>query len=391
MKKQLLCTSAIALGVAAAAPASAQDWDVSWGGFMNAHVAFVDHGGNTGTSDFDGLKTFTTGEIIFTPSITADNGLTFGANVQFEAQNGGGRNLDPGPGDATTISDTRIDETYVFISGDSFGRLMIGAENSAGYIMSTGAPSVGGIGVNSPSISAFLPLSGVVPFNFRQAGVSSFTEVAGNNDINRITYITPRFNGLQFGVSYAPNNNGGQGAAGGFGATNSGQIADNSTATLEDIWDIGVNYSQTFGTTSVAASARYGEGSGVVAGSGDADVWAVGLNIGFGDFAVGGSYAENDNGNGTFGSDQEGWSLGASYDMLGPWAFSFDTYQGTVDGAGTGGADAEYQAYQLAGSRELAPGVAWDIYLVYAEGSDKGDSTQDQDGTVLGTAIKLSF
>ncbi|WP_371226910.1 porin [Roseovarius sp. 2305UL8-3] len=382
MKKQLLCTSAIALGVAAAAPASAQDWDVSWGGFMNAHVAFVDHGGNTGATDFDGLKTFTTGEIIFTPSITADNGLTFGANVQFEAQN---------QTTSTTRLNSDIDETYVFIDGDAFGRVLIGAENSAGYIMSTGAPSVGGIGINSPSISAFLPLSGVVPFNFRQAGISSFTEVAGNNDINRITYITPRFNGIQFGVSYAPNNNGGNGGAGSFnGGT---QIADNSTATLEDIWDIGVNYSQTFGTTSVALSARYGEGSGVGART-DADVWALGFNVGFGDFAVGGSYAENDNGSGAAGNqgvDQTGWSLGVSYDMPGPWAFSLDTYQGEYDNSGTGGADEEYQAYQLAGSRELAPGVAWDIYIAYAEAKDKGNSALDQDGTVLGTAIKLSF
>jgi len=370
LKKHLLCTSAIALGVAAAAPASAQNWDVSWGGFMNAHVAFVDHGGFTGTTDFDGLRTFNTGEIIFTPSITADNGLTFGANVQMEAQNV-----------------NNIDETYIFIDSDSFGRLLIGSENSAGYIMSTGAPSVGGIGVNSPSISAFLPLSGVLPFNFRQAGISSFTEVAGNNDVQRITYITPRFNGLQFGVSYAQNNNG-NANAGFFGG---GQIADSSLATLENIWDIGVNYSQTFGTTSVTASARYGEGSGVAVASPDADVWAIGLNIGFGDFGIGGSYAENDNGNGFYGADQEGWSLGVSYDAPGPWAFSLDTYQGEYTGSGTGGANEEYAAYQLVGSRDLAPGVAWDIYLAYAEAKDKGAPAVDTDGTVLGTAIKLSF
>lgn len=380
MKKHILSTSAIALGVAAAAPAAAQDWDVSWGGFMNAHVAFVDHsaGAANATTDLDGLKTFNTGEIIFTPSITADNGLTFGANVQMEAQN-----------------TNNIDETYIFVSSDTFGRLLVGSENSAGYIMSTGAPSVGGIGVNSPSISAFLPLSGVVPFNFRQAGISSFTEVAGNNDVQRITYITPRFNGIQFGVSYAQNNNGNANAgfAGGV------QIADNSVATLEDIWDIGVNYSQTFGTTDVALSARYGEGSRVtpVAGQSDPSVWAVGFNVGFGDFGVGGSYAENDNGNAAgsaasiFGADQDGWSLGVSYDMPGPWAFSLDTYQGNYDNSGTGAADEEYQAYQLVGSRDLAPGVAWDIYLAYAEATDKGNAANDDSGTVLGTALKLSF
>ncbi|MFD1157254.1 porin [Roseovarius aestuarii] len=376
MKKQLLSTSAIALGVAAAAPASAQSWDLDWGGFINSHVAIVDHsaGAATAGSDFDGLKQFSTGEIIFSPSITLDNGLTFGANVQFEAQNnvGGAAN--------------NVDESYIEIKSDTFGRVVLGAENSAGYLLSTGASAVSSLFINSPSISAFLPLSGVVPFNFRQAGISSFTEVAGNNDVNRISYFTPNFNGLVVGFSYAPNNNGN--ASQGFAP---GQIANNTTATLEDIWDIGVNYSGNLGAASVTASARYGEGSGVAAGAPDADVWAVGLNVGIGDFGFGASYAENDNGNGAFGVDQDGWSLGVTYDAPGPWSFGFETYQGNYDNSGTLGADEEYEAYAIAASRDLGPGVDWDIYLVYAEASDNGNAANDDDGTVFGTAINLSF
>ena len=120
MKKQLLCTSAIALGVAAA-PATAQDWNLDWGGFFNTHVAIGDIStpGIVG-ADFDGegVDIHTTGEIIFTPSITLDNGLTFGINVQLEAQN---------------VGSGEIDESYMTISSDTFGQLDIGAENSAGY------------------------------------------------------------------------------------------------------------------------------------------------------------------------------------------------------------------------------------------------------------------
>ena len=57
MKKQLLCTSAIALGVAAAAPASAQDWNLDWGGYYSQHIAFGDLGGTIGSlpgADWDG-------------------------------------------------------------------------------------------------------------------------------------------------------------------------------------------------------------------------------------------------------------------------------------------------------------------------------------------------
>ena len=58
MKKQLLCTSAIALGIAAA-PAAAQEWNLDWGGYMNQHVAFGDISDNlavfgVGGQDWEG-------------------------------------------------------------------------------------------------------------------------------------------------------------------------------------------------------------------------------------------------------------------------------------------------------------------------------------------------
>ena len=121
MKKHLLCTSAIALGVAAA-PAAAQEWNLDWGGYYNTHVGFADVSGAgviAPTQDFDGMGIVGDGEIIFTPSVTLDNGLTFGLNVQMEAQNGGG-GVDG------------IDESYITISSDSFGRIELGGENSAG-------------------------------------------------------------------------------------------------------------------------------------------------------------------------------------------------------------------------------------------------------------------
>ena len=133
MKKQLLCTSAIALGVAAAAPASAQSWDLDWGGYMNQHIAYADtsgllNGSLAGQTDNDGIGFLSNAEIIFSPSITLDNGLTFGVNVQMEADNGGG-GIDG------------IDEVYMTISGDQLGKFIIGSENSAGYTSMVGAPA----------------------------------------------------------------------------------------------------------------------------------------------------------------------------------------------------------------------------------------------------------
>ncbi|MDA3858558.1 MAG: porin, partial [Roseovarius sp.] len=151
MKKQLLCTSAIALGVAVAAPASAQEWDMDWGGFFNTHVAYTDVGGSgvLPGQDFDGVNVFVNREIHFTPSVTLDNGLTFGVNVQMEADNSSAPSSD-------------IDETYMTISSDTMGRIILGNENSAGYLAmgSVYTPGVGSLGINSGSISGFMPLTG---------------------------------------------------------------------------------------------------------------------------------------------------------------------------------------------------------------------------------------
>ena len=378
MKKQLLCTSAIALGVAAAAPASAQSWDLDWGGYMNQHVAWSDSSGSglaPGT-EYDGIDTLNNSEIHFTPSITLDNGLTFGVNIQLEGNtNGGGF----------------IDESYMTISGDSFGKLVIGNENSAGYLSQVAAPQVTSMYINSPSVSAFLPFTAAgVGIPFRDAKHSGYTEVAGNNDVNRITYYTPNFNGLVLGVSYA--------ATGTTNAGNNFSVNRNGAGTVSDIFDIGVNYSGTIGGVDLNAGARWGTGSVNAAtnpGVSDPETWGIGATVGFSGFTIGGGYAENDNGGvggvggvGT-GVDSEGWSFGATYDAPGPWSFEALTYQGQNDTLAPG--DDEYEAYQIGAARDLGPGVSWNVYAIWLESDLAATAGTDLEGTIIGTAINLSF
>ncbi|MEQ8877036.1 MAG: porin [Phycisphaerales bacterium] len=409
MKKQLLCTSAIALGIAAA-PAAAQEWNLDWGGYMNQHVAFGDISDNLAVIagpafsgqdwEGDGLDLHQTSEIIFTPNVTLDNGLTFGINIQLEGENVG----------------ARVDETYMSISSDTFGRLDLGAENSAGYKSMVGAPSVTSMYINSPSTSAFIPFTGVdasfaasvgltgaflTALPFRQAGISSYTEVGGNNDVQRITYYTPDFNGLTIGVSYAP-----QGAV---NAASSYSI--NKNAVLSDIFDIGVNYSNSFGSTDITLAARWGTGEtpSLAAGASDFETWGVGFQVGFNNITIGGSWTENDNdetlagfGATTAGApapttaagDSEGWSFGVTYDAAGPWAFEALTYQSETDiviGGANSGFKTEREAYKIGASRTLGPGVDWDIYVVHETRDLNVTPGTEIEGTLLGTAINLSF
>tara|TARA_R100001086_G_scaffold130823_1_gene67841 strand:- start:2141 stop:3316 length:1176 start_codon:yes stop_codon:yes gene_type:complete len=391
LKKQLLSTSAIALGVAFAAPASAQEWNMDWGGFYNSHVGYVTVDSNTPAhagADFDGVDVFANTEIHFTPSVTLDNGLTFGVDIQMEGTNNGG-------------GATGIDETYLTIKGDTLGRIDLGNENSAGYKMTVAAPQVkGGIGINSPSISGFVPISngagGNLPWLFRDSGISSYAEVLGNNDVPRITYYTPSFNGLTLGVSYAASSN-----VAGAGANAGNNFGVNRNAGVTDIFDIGLAYSQSFNGVDLDLSARWGtaENNTGLVGTDDPEVWNVGASIGFNGWVIGGGYGENDNG-GLRAFDSEGWSLGVTYDIAGPWSVGFDTYQGEYKGIGAASGDtAEYEAYQLVGSRSLGAGVTWAVYAAYVEGSVNANlggtfganANTETEGTVIGTSINLSF
>jgi len=400
LKKQLLCTSAIALGVAAA-PAMAQEWTVDVGGYYDTHIGFSDVSGTAddvaGRSlfgeDYDGLEIVQDGEVHITPSITLDNGLTFGANIQYETADG-----------------ADMDEVYVTVSSDTFGTLDLGSENSAGYklMWRAGSPSVGGVPINSGSMSGFVPYNTsasttggnvVVAGRFTGAMFSQATEVAsgrGNNDIQRISYYTPDFNGFTVGVSYAPDGAGGDGA---------GALSDKN-AVLSDIFDIGVHYGQSFGNADISLAARWGTGD-AAAGStylggavtSDPETWGVAATVTVGAFAFGGHYAENDNGVANGLGDEEGWGLGVSYDTAGPWSFGLEYFYGEAShGAGNG--EDEYQAIKLAANRNLGPGVNWGISLISTEvdaadaaggGLLGGAPGTDVEAITLATSLSLSF
>jgi len=395
MKKVLLGTSALAL--VAAAPASAVEWNVGVGGFMNMHVAYgsSDIDNEAPGTDVDGVDVLNNSEIIFRPSITLDNGVTFGGQVQLEALSSG----------------DQIDESYAIVRG-SFGEFNIGDENSAGYKMTYAAPNVTAMPINSGSASAFVPFSGaggvtILGDLFRNAKGSSFVEVGRNNDAARITYYSPRFAGFQLGASYARDPN-----------QDDNTQVDLNGAALGNIWDVGANYVNSFGGVDVAVSARYGSATddrasatainnvgGVVntdVGE-NPEVMAFGANVGIAGFTVGYAFAEqNNSGN----DDSQGHSAGVAYET-GPWGVSFTYYRGEgVDGENqfavnpgnpnSSANDEVYQAFLVGGSYQLAKGVGLSVYGSYVEGDeDTSDSGalggDDIDGFIIGTAVSLSF
>ena len=398
MKHLLLGTSALALATAHVATADAAEFEMRGGGHFEAYAAYAssDVNGFSG-AEFDGIDAKRDVEIFFKPSITLDNGLKIGADVQLEGSSG-------------SFGDY-IDESFVSIKG-SFGEILIGSENSAGYKMTYAAPDVTFVNVNSGSVSAWIPFSGNVGNNNGQAGIpagglnvgddygrrtlgSTFIENEGNNDAERFTYFTPRFAGFQLGVSYARDGN----------QDSVAQLNLNGSP-LSHIVDVGANYVNSFGPVDLAVSGRWGIAQNDTPGAKSPQLWGAGLNLGFdvlgGTLSVGGSFAEQNNA-GT--EDGTSYDAGLSYET-GPWAASFTYVRGenvndedlAVNTAA--GANDEKLRQMLVGvTYKLAKGVklmGFGAYIDFDE--ERGDVGgpnvtigDDVDGFIVGTGIKLSF
>ncbi len=373
MKKQLLTTTAMLAMVGGAA--SAQEWSMDVGGYYQSHAAFSSLGGTATNNekatgvDREGFDMFTDAEIFFSPSITLDNGITFGAQVQLEAEPSAG---------------SQIDETYITISSDTLGRVILGNENSASYLMWGATPGVGSLGINSGTISQYIPLVG--------AGPNTLTDLAG--DAQKISYITPSFNGLTLGLSYAPSS-----ASSGSG-DNPGAFDRNGAGLVKDIFSVAANYEQTFGGGSFYLGLKYQQAErnastfGGLDG-GDPSNYGVAAAYSTAGFTFGAEYFESDAdsrtvaGVGNDTGDTTAYSLGVTYDLAGPWTIGFDYINDQQDTSNT--TKIEEEAYRIGAARDLGPGVTVDVFAISYDGKDTATPANNRDGTIIGSALTLSF
>lgn len=262
MKKFLLSTALV--GVAfAAAPAMAQV-DVTVGGHTKNYMGWADNSGDT--HDFDMLRE---SELHFNAEGTADNGLTYGFHAEMEADGGDDSNT--------------MEESYLYLASN-LGRVNLGSEDGAAYLLQVAAPSAD---ANVDGLRQYIN-----PFDF----TGEFTAADGldyDNDLTgyseKVTYLSPNWNGLQFGLSYTPEIE---------NITDEDSDADvNSASGLagfsED--DIGagyegaVRYEGTFNNVGFAVGGGYTQGD-----NGDTNEWNVGADFDIGAFGVGAAYTQLD-------------------------------------------------------------------------------------------------
>jgi outer membrane protein OmpU len=349
MKNVLMASSAI-VGAAAlvATPAAAQELK------LNAFQQFMASGGG---SDFDGSDRgfgfATNTEVHVNGTIMADNGITFGFRVEFEADEG---------------AENNVDENSVWASG-SFGKLEFGNNDGAeDTFMVNGSNSgvdYGGVGnPTSNFLSSAFTGDARTSVDFR-GGVDS-------SDATKITYTTPNFNGFSAGVSYTPDT--------ACGEPGNGFCSENSSGVHDNI-GLGLGYDGEFNGVGLELALV-----GAV-GSADAEpedtVYGIGggLAVSFSGFtiAAGGVFDDFD------GNGGEGFAidLGIGYGT-GPWSFSINGIYSEDDTSNDellgGSANIGYN---------VAPGVG--VFVTGYIGEEDLGAGGSNDIVALTSGLKLSF
>jgi len=354
MKKNLLATSAlVAAGALASqgALAEAKPIEIAVGGYYEQWVGFVsqysDAGDNERTNATD-LDVQEDGEIHFKGSTTLDNGLTFGVNVQLEAATSG----------------DQIDENYLFVRG-SFGEIVLGSENGPAYAMHYGVDIDQGYGLEEGDTGFYWFTQGTI------AQLHTTRLATLDNDGQKIRWISPRFEGLQIGLSYTP-----EGVEDRDGAIPNEFDNFADAQAFEQIFAGAINYDNTFGDVRVRVSAagQYVSDDNDKLGDTATDsIWAtsLGLRIGSGGFEGAIAWGHHNLDGAEFSKvpvdavDVIG--AGISY-TDGPVGVSLTGAYGMVDVVD--GDDATQLVVQLGGKYKLGPGVEARATLAYATSDD---------------------
>ena len=475
--KKLLSSAALAgLLAVAAAPAMAQGdqsaLKLDLGGYFRGYMAYTSQDTRANApaalatnADERNIDILRDTEVHFTGETTLDNGLTVGVHVE--------STTDMGDGFA-------VDESYMYTSG-SWGRVNFGGEDGAAYLLQVAAPSadsnidgirqyVNGFNYAIAPATAHTPTAGVTdtPFNFSNISPASVVQTApatlvggiyvapvANSAFNaqapaadadgantwgrwngaflqddyaqdatrfadKLSYLSPVFNGFQAGVSYTPDVTSGVASRG-----LNGVGTDDAINSFGDAWDLAARYEGQFDQFGLTLGAGYTHidleetrpaqtAAGVFQGlarnafTDDRDIWNVGGTVTVGGFGFGALYTEDDRGSiaqddgatrasYTADSDSETWVLGADY-TTGPWKVGasylsreVENMAQTVTGvAGTfvGYQDLETDRYSGGLTYTYGPGMTFRGSVHYID-HEVGSSDAEATTFVLGTQVNF--
>lgn len=298
MNRYLLAGSAVVALAFGAGSANAQGkFEVRMGGDAVFEAHFIDQDRDTNKRGSEFADRF---RLNITAVAKADNGLEYGGRIRIRSMGGtGGSNT------------TNVDRAYIHVGG-GFGTVRLGTTNSYsdenGSVYWPIAFQTGPLLLNNQGV-----LSASTGTNTAITTALTPYSNTDNGNATKIVYFSPRFTGFQLGASYTPRT-----TSSGFDVSR----ADNDGA-LEDVWELGLNYSGEFSGVGVKASVGYMGGS--YADSGFAvgarleeySAWQGGLSVSYAGFTLGGGYLnKGDSGQRKSVGNHDDfvtWGIGAQY------------------------------------------------------------------------------
>ncbi len=385
MKKYLL--SGVAAGVVAfaAAPAMAQI-DITVGGHSKTYVGWADQDGdatNVGESQsFDMLRE---SELHINAEGTADNGLVYGVHLEM--------NVDGG--DNTTMPD----ESYVYLASN-MGRVNLGSEDGANYLLQVAAPSadsnIDGLRQYIQPVN-YTDVSSTAAFEtYLHGGTTTAQGGDGwdyDNDFTgideKITYLSPVWNGFQFGLSYTPEVGDVNSASGLTGFA----TEDTADSEVDQAYEAAVRYEGTFNNVGFAVGAGYTHAEVVdIAPASvlidDYKEWNVGADLDIGAFGVGAIWTENNNAS-SQGDEDRTFVIGADY-TTGPFKLGASYYD-RDDEATLAAGEYETQRYTGGVIYTAAPGLSFRGSISHIEHESPTAGVSDVEATSLLGGVQINF
>ncbi|HEY1096988.1 MAG TPA: porin [Alphaproteobacteria bacterium] len=367
MKKLLLATTAAA-ALTLGASAARAEIDLDLGGYFKGYAGYNSQDGATRSFDIKRKS-----EVFFTGETTLDNGLTVGYYGELFQENS---NSNESPSATATSPTNELEESYLYLSGN-WGRVNLGRENNAAYLLQVAAPGADA-NIDGQDISfSFINMVSGADQDYKQAGIEGANSIAATQYADKITYLTPKFNGFQAGVSYSPELD-----SKGFGNNVSGMQSDVGATDLENAIDGGLRYDGEFSGVGVHVGGGYSYAGQEIDTAGDDDYqeWNAGLKLTYEGFGFGGAY-NTDNG-AADNADTDNWTVGADY-TYGAYTFGASYFSSETDVA-----DGEFDRWTVGANYTYGPGMSFRGAVGIFDDEATG---VDNDGTfvTLGTDVQF--
>lgn len=358
MKKVLLAGTALVATALIASPAQAE-LKLDLGGHFSGYAAFVDQDNVGGVPGEDDYAIRRNTEIHVTGEVTLDNGLTVGFHTEGEVENLNANN-----------------ESYAYFSG-GWGRVNFGNEDGVAYLLQVAAPSAdSNIDGLRSTVQGFQYTNGALDYDHAQFGNAPTDGTV--NPTDRISYLTPKFNGFQAGLSYAPR-----------AELATGILNLASLNSFEDLWEVAVRWDGEFEGVGISLGAGYSTSDNQAAGGAEPEGWNIGANLAWNQFSFGAAWVDEEDAYGVANTEQTTWVVGAAWDNE---AYHVGvSYLDKEDDGPAAGASVDADKLTIGGGYTFGPGMTFRGAVAFGEASLAGAVGDEEDFTQITIGTDIQF